>query len=289
MISKERIVSATLAAAIVGAAAFAAVPALAASVNVSAVGNTTSVNVDIPGVGVHVDAGGSSQSKATSTAGLAGQINAATVQINNRIKSLQNLSSRIQDAKNINAADKTSIQSEINGEISVLNSMVSNLTNATSSASVRAGLREDIQSTRVYALVVPQTSILAAVDRVQNLVTTLSAVGSKVEVRLASSTTATSTSVKTAMQDFNAKLADASSKAGAASAEVVSLKPDNGVKATAEANSTALKDARTKIQAASKDIVAASTDLKTVLRGLGIPRNVLENVSASSTVSVSSH
>jgi len=220
---------------------------------------------------------------ASSTAGMTGQINVADVEIRNRIDALQKLNTRINSMIKVSAGEKTSLQTEIQNEIAALTTLQNSFASATSTAEIRTERQSITGSYRIYALVVPQTSIIAAVDRVENLVTMMTTLGAKLQTRLASSTV--SAANQSAMADFTAKVSDAQTQAVAAQAEVINLTPDQGNQTQLGTNTAALKDARAKLQTATQDLTAARANAAGILKSLGV--SVSTAVTANSAVETS--
>lgn len=190
-----------------------------------------------------------------------------------RVDSLNALSARINGMKNLSASEKATFSASLQGQITDLNNLEAKLKTDTSTTSLATDLKTIAPDFRIYILVRPQLSILAATDRVGTIVGLLQTIGTKIQAR---SSTADLT-------DFNAKIADANVQATAATNEVVSLQPDQGNATVQASNTAALKDARAKIGVANKDLQAAYTDAHTIIDGL---KGTKATVSASSTTTV---
>ena len=190
-------------------------------------------------------------------------------EIPNRIDSLNKLAARIQSMKNLSDAQKASFKATIQSSVTDMANLASKIQLETSTSSLAADLKSIAPDYRIYMLVEPQVSIMAAADRVNTIVTTLQTLETKIQGRVASTTNAdTLASLQSALTDITAKLADATKQAQAATTEVSGLVPDNGDKTVMTSNTAALKDARSKIQAANKDIQAAYKDAQSVVKGV---------------------
>jgi len=185
--------------------------------------------------------------------------------INQRVSSLGELISRIQNMKNLSDAGKMSLIASLRSEITSLNTLEGNIASTTSTSTLKSEIESITNNNRVYALVEPQTQIMAAADRITTLVISLNAIYTKVNARLGSSTNST---VAGSLSDFSVKITDATAQANAATALVSNLKPDNGDKTIAASNKTALKSAHSNIVIAQKDIQAARADIKSVIETL---------------------
>ncbi len=128
-------------------------------------------------------------------------------------------------------------------------------------------MKSIIKSYRIYALVMPQSRIAAAVDRAQTLALMFTTEGQKLSGRLATLSGDTS-SLQATLADYNAKVADAQTQAQNAFSVTQSLAPDNGDQSIFRSNLTALKQAKAALQAAQQDFVAARKDLATLIKGI---------------------
>ncbi len=219
----------------------------------------------------------------TSAARMAAMKNRDNTEIGNRVTTLNNLLSRIQGMAKLSDAEKSSFSSEIQSEIGNLSSLQTNIGADTSTTSLRTDSQSITQAYRIYALVVPQGSIVAADDRISTMVTSFQTVAAKLETRITAAQTAgDNMSVETTtLADFTAKVSDASTQASAASSEVANLEPDNGDQTIMASNTAALKDARSKIQTATNDLKTAEEDATTVVKDIEALK--LPSSTASST------
>ncbi len=191
--------------------------------------------------------------------------------INQRIQSLNALSTRIQSMKKLSDSSKTALTTSISSAIADLNNYKTEVDNATSTAGLRGAVSSIANSTRIYALVIPETQIVAAADRVLNVTDSLNTIIAKISSRLASSTISTASStteIQTVLSTVNAKIADAITQANKAISEITGLKPDLGNKTIAASNKATLKDARTKIVAAQKDLNDVRQGIGGIIMGL---------------------
>lgn len=201
-----------------------------------------------------------------------------------RIDSLNKLAARIQGMKNLSDSEKASLTAQIQASITDMNDIQSEIQSATSTASARADLQMVAPDYRIYMLIMPQVSLLSAVDRVNALVTSLETVQSKIQTRVsADASLSGNTTISADLASMTAKLSDATSQAVAAQAEISGLQPDNGNATVRTSNTAALKDARAKIKTAQQDLQAArktAGDLVKLIAGKG-------SASGSATTTVS--
>jgi len=221
----------------------------------------------------------------TSAARMATMKSRDNTEIGNRVTTLNNLMSRIRGMAKLSDAEKSSFSSEIQSEIGNLSSLQTNIGADTSTTSLRTDSQSITQAYRIYALVVPQGSIVAAADRINTIVTSFTTVGTKLQARITATETAgADVSAETsALADFSAKVSDAGTQASAASSEVANLQPDNGSQTVLASNTAALKDARSKIQTATSDLKTAEEDATTIVKDIKV---LAPSVSATTTTSV---
>lgn len=211
----------------------------------------------------------------------------ADQEITRRINALNALSARVNDMVKLSASEKASISSEIQAQITALNTLQAQIA-ADGSSNSTSSLKTDIQSItksyRIFMLVIPQGAIEAASDRVLDVAGMLTTLSGKLQTRITAAQTAgadMSTSVS-ALADMNAKIADATTQANAAVSETANLQPDNGDKTIMASNTAALKDAHSKIQTAQRDLVTARGDAGTIIKAL-LALKISGSVSATGT------
>jgi len=211
-------------------------------------------------------------------------------ELDKRVESLNKLNDRVGEMKRLTDAQKSAIQGEIKAVILNLTTLKAKIdaegTTGTTS------LKEDLQSIttnyRVYALIMPQIHILAALDRIGNLTDAFAILGTKIEGRIAEAKTAGKdvAALEKNLTDFRAKITDENAEAQKALNLITPLAPDNGDKTVMTANKKALTDARAAIKKAHQDIMDARKIAGTMVKALG--DNSLKasvNGSASTTVS----
>ena len=208
---------------------------------------------------------------------------AATKEIDRRIASLNELGTRIGEMKHETDADKAALTAIIDAQLAELATLKAKIVADTDLATLKTDAQSITKSYRIYMLVMPSTRIIAAADRVVNIVDEMMAIGTKLSTRITEAGTAGNdvTKLNAALTDFNAKLADAKTQATAAIAGISGLTPDNGDKTKMDANTAALKAAREKIKTATTDLKAARADIKTIVEGLKAFKKVATTTPAS--------
>jgi hypothetical protein len=210
--------------------------------------------------------------------------NRGSQEITQRIDALNALVARINDMKNVSSAQKSTLQTTLQNEISLMTSLQQKIASDTSTTVLRADLQSITQSYRIYALVLPQGEIFATADRALTLATSMGTLGTDLQSRISQAQSAGQNvaSLQTALADLTAKISDAQTNAQAAITEVSGLVPDQGNTTQLQANTSALKDARAKIKTANQDLVAARKDAGMVVKGLKSLESATKNTSSSS-------
>ncbi len=228
------------------------------------------------------------KSGANAAARLAKIIARSDTAITARIADLNKLNTRVQGLKNVSSTEKTNISNDVQTNISGLTSLKAKIDADTDATAALNDEKTITGSFRIYALVVPQGSILASVDRVNTIVDLMTPIGSKIQSRITADQTAGKdvSALQTLLSDFNSKIADAKIQAVAAQSGVVSLVPDQGNKTTLASNTAALKAARANIKTATNDLQTARQDAKKITQSLKtMDKQSSTSSSASSTVS----
>ena len=166
-------------------------------------------------------------------------------------------------------AQKTALQTSEQAVINDLTSLKTKIDADTDFATLKTDVGSITKSERVYMLVIPQTAILSAADRINTVATMLSGIQAKLASRISSLPADTdTTAMNSSLSDMQTRIGNALTAAQSASSTVASLQPDNGVQTTLAANSTALKNARAQIAAARKELQTAQKDAKAILQSL---------------------
>ena len=208
------------------------------------------------------------QVKAQST--LAKIIARADKAIDARVSDLNKLNDRVQSMKNISDADKLNISSQVQTNISGLTSVRSKIDADTDPKTAIVDEKTITANYRIYALIIPQGYIIASVDRINDVVSTLSTLSSKLQVRITDLQTAGKdvTTLQNTLNDLNQKVADTKMQASSALSAVALLIPDQGNKSQLASNTSALKSARKIVKTATEDLQNARKDANTISKGL---------------------
>lgn len=190
--------------------------------------------------------------------------------ITRRIEDLKKLQARITEMKRVSDTTKSTLSTSLEAEIAKLEALKVSISSETDTAKLKELGKQVVSGSRIYALVEPQTRIFVAIDKVNQVATMLTALTPKLEARITALETSGKdvTSLKSALADFKAKIADATTQAGIASTKISGLVPDGGDKAKMTANNEALKSARSALKTANNDLNSAQKDVKIITKGL---------------------
>ena len=209
--------------------------------------------------------------------------NRGDTQTTNRINALNKLLTRIQGMKNLTVAEKTAFSSTIQTSVTSMTNLQAKIQSDTSTTSLQADLKTIAPDYRIYMLIMPQISILSAVDRVNTLVASLQTIQNKIQTRVSGNAGLSSnTTISSDLSDMTAKLSDASNQANAAESEVVNLQPDQGNQTTMQSNNAALKDAQSKMKTAAQELITVRKDAGAIVK-LIVSSNKNSGISTSTT------
>ncbi len=210
----------------------------------------------------------------------------ANEELDRRISALTKLKTRIGEMKNITAAQKTALSATVQAQIDSLASLKVKIAADTTLELLKTDAQSITNSYRIYALIMPQITILAAADRANEIAGQFTELKTKLDARIQAAKDAGKdiTAVAKLRVDIDAKLADAKVQSDAAVALVAALKPDNGDKAKMEANHKALMDARAKVRVSNEDLKAARKLGNEIVRAI---KAMKINVSGNASTTVS--
>lgn len=202
--------------------------------------------------------------------------------VDTRISILQKLEARINDMKRLTSDEKSAIVAQVDVQIAALTSLKSQISSDASTTTLVADLKTIRPDYRTYLLVLPRTAILAAGNRVLNIVDQMTTEGSKLQTRItaAQNSGMNVSAAQAAYADYTSKIADAKVQGQAAIDLVKDLQVDQGDTATLNANTAALKSARTKLEAARADLKAARKDMSTIMQTLKVKGSVTASTTA---------
>lgn len=194
----------------------------------------------------------------------------ADKEIDRRIAALTTLSTRIQSMKKMTDAQKASLKASINEQTTTLKNLKTEIDASTDLAALKSQIESITNSYRIFALIIPQGTSIAAADRALAIAENMTTLGAKLQARVSEAKTSgrNTAALEKLLADYNAKIADAKTQAQAAIDKVSSLTPDGGDKTKMAINLATLKEAKAKIQAAQQDFVSARKNAAQIAQGL---------------------
>ncbi len=221
---------------------------------------------------------------ATTPIGKAGETakSRAAQEISRRTDALNALNTRVQAMTRMSDSFKQALASNVQSQISLLAALKAKIDADTDLATLKTDVKTITDDYRIYRLVIPQGHISAMSDHIVNISLMLQALGTKLQARIQAAAAAgnDTTAATAALADLAKNIVAAQAQAKAAMDLILPLKPDEGDKATQQANDTALKAAHKDLQTAQQALVAVHKDIATIVQFLASAKT---NANASST------
>ncbi len=217
-------------------------------------------------------------------------VTGANTEIEKRVSDIGKLSDKISSMKNLSDSDKTSLSASLQTELANLSALKDKIATDTDPATLKSDVKAITAENRIYGLFIPKTNIIASSDKALTTVNMLSAMSPKLQARIDAVKVAGKdvTTIQTAFDDFNSKIADAKNLIASTVSGITSLSPDNGNKTVAANNKTALDVARKNLKMVETDLKSAQKDIKTIVgkvKGIG---EVKENPMSSTSTETQS-
>jgi len=248
-----------------------------ATVKTNAAANVTTTNAK---VGLRATITASSTAETTRAARAKEK---AAQEIDRRIASLNALVARITAMSKVADTLKTNIKANVQAQIDGLNALKVKIEADTDLATLKTDVKSVNDSYRIYMLVMPQTRITAAADRMATIINMMFGVGTKLQARInsAKAAGADTAALEASLVDLGAKLSSAQTHATAAVNLIVALTPDNGDKTVMASNEAAIKNAQKELKAGHEDLEAGRKDITAIIKGLAALK---VNATASTSV-----
>jgi len=186
-------------------------------------------------------------------------------EINKRLVSLKDTSTKITNAKKLTSAQKSTFTNNINTEINNLTTLQSKIDNDSDLTTLKNDVKSVVVSFRVYALYLPQTRIIVSSDDILYVNSELTTIANKLNVLIQKYQVQGKdvSSLTTAYNDMLAKVSDSTVQANKALNTVTPLNP-----AGYPGNITQLTQAKADVKTGVSDLKAARADIKTIVTGL---------------------
>lgn len=184
-------------------------------------------------------------------------INRGTSEINRRLTILSKLDSKVTASAKLSTAQQTALTNAVNAETSSLTTLKAQLASATTLAEAQADAQSIFTEYHGFSLIVPQAEIVKAADDQQVAEARLSALATKLQGKVTSSS---ASSIKTDLSDMTSKVSAAQSISSTIETKVAALKP-----ADAGASHAAVNSDLTQLKTAQTDNIAAAADAKAII------------------------
>ena len=191
-------------------------------------------------------------------------------EISKRIDSLNSLSTRVEEMRNISVSEKTNIDSQIQTQISNLSVLKSKIDADTDTTTLKDDLKSITEKYRIYALILPEIQIVAASDRLNTIASDIGAIADKLQMRINTEQVAGKNiaNIQVTLNNLKNKVTDAQLQASTSINRIVSLSPDQGDKIVMQSNNTALKQSRADIRVGTIDIQVARKDAEIIIKSI---------------------
>ncbi len=195
-------------------------------------------------------------------------ITIADKEINNRIDTLNKISSKIGSMKKISTSTKELVASTTQIEITNLTALKSKIDADTDEATLKTDLKSITASYRIYMLVRPQIEILVAADKMNTLRENLTVLTDKITARINAlkASGKDTAALETTLANTRAKLADAKLQADAAINRMSVLLPDNGDTTVARSNRDSLSKSHADIRVGKMDLHVVKENLEALIK-----------------------
>ncbi len=221
----------------------------------------------VGGVNVSAETAGTISGKTTSDSKI---LERANKEIEVRITSLNQLSTKIQLMKKLSDVQKSNFSTQISNLVSELSALKIKIAGETDKAVLKTDVASITKAYRIFALIEPQIRITASADRIISTVALFQTINLKLSAKMSEAQNAGNdvTEIVKLFADMTGKSTSAQAKAEEAINSIIVLKPDNGDKTIAASNKLTLKEARGLINDAHDDLKQAREDAKKILESL---------------------
>jgi len=185
-------------------------------------------------------------------------------EIDRRLANLNAAQAKLQAATTLTAANKTTLQQQVQAEITGLTNLKTKLAADTDLATARADVASIVADYRVYALMLPKARLVASGDRLSVVVNKLTDLSGQLQTKIDARAAAGQdvTALRASLADLNAKKADAV-KQIVGLTNLLALQPSDY-----NANHALLLTYRDGLRTAQTDLKAARDDAKSIIGAL---------------------
>ncbi len=189
----------------------------------------------------------------------------ADTEIDRRVKSINDLLTRLGEVKKLSDTEKTSLNATLQDALTKLNDLKTKLDSDTDLTTLQADRKAIMDQYRVYMLLLPQSRIIATADGVDTNADLLTGMVTKLQAKILTVPAGTdATAMNASIADMQTQITTAKAKSDSAKSAVAGLVPDGGDKAKSATNTAALKSAKDMLKTAMADLQAARKDASSV-------------------------
>jgi len=192
-------------------------------------------------------------------------ISRGDTEIGRRLTTLNTLTTKLNSAVKLSAADKATLTTEVNNEISGLTSLKTQLDGETDAAAAKTDAQSIFSDYRVYALVVPKVWLVKTAD--DQLITEgkLTTLSGKLQADITTDQQAGKNvaALQTKLDDMNSKVQAAQAISTDIQSKVINLQPSDY-----NSDHAVLSGDKDQLKTAQSDLAAAIADGKTIVSGL---------------------
>jgi hypothetical protein len=189
-------------------------------------------------------------------------------EIERRLKTLGNLTTKIAATTKLNASDKTALSAEVASATAGLTALKTQLDGETTLGAARTDAQNILTEYRVYALVAPKVLLIATADGQQAVEAKLSALADKLQTRVTAAASAgkPTNGLQTALDALKAQVAKAQAVSSSVEMKLLPLQPSdyNGDHTILASYITQLHQAHADNQAAYNNAKALVAELKSL-------------------------
>lgn len=209
--------------------------------------------------------------------------NRAEKEITRRITSLQSKLERIDSMEKLTDEQKAALKTQVQNEITTLQALLEKIKGSSDVQTLKTEVQSIVKEHRVYSMVMPKLTLLAAANRLNNTADQMGSLSAKLQIRIDEAKAAGKdvSAAETNLADMNEKIADAKKQAESAITAVSALTPTEYPE-----NKTTLMNARKMIQTGYQNLVAARKDVNAIRKSLRSEKETVPTTPVQSEPSV---
>ena len=185
--------------------------------------------------------------------------------IQNRVSSLQTLTTKVASAKKLTADQKSTLSAEINSEVTGLQTLKTTLAGEKTVATATADFKNVFEQHYIYAFYVPRVNRILAADAQNDAAANLIALIPKLQAYVTKAKDAGKdvTALQKALDEMKLKADDAQTQSSGVIATLTPLTASGY-----PANKTTVQTAGTTLKTSRSDLETARTDARTIVTGV---------------------